>query len=674
MAEEILKTGDQLGIERKRGDWPKIVPVSERPIEILRPGSDRHDRVLRYLLRRLDESERQMGRFYARWRVSEKKIQGYVDLPQWENELKKLNDEGKPPKVVSITIPYTFAVIETAVTFLLHVFTGRRPMFQVGTYKEESVEAARLMELVLQYQADHTRLARHLRQFLWDALLYGVGVLRVDWTEKFAVRTVWRERQRVDSFTGMPTGETEFVRSRERRLVYEGNIVVAQDPFLFFPDPRVPMTEVNRRGEYVFWRTYEGRHALLRAQAEGQYMWVHEGISKPLPVNPLSAGPSSRSLVAGGEPEPGRIDRESGPYVQVDQGSVEIIPRELGIGESDVPEKWLFTILNRAQIVQAEPLGMDHEMHPVAVAEPFSMGYGFGNVGLADYVNPLQDTISWLVNSHIANVRKVLNDVLLVKPGLVEMQDLKNLDAGGVVRLKQAAIGMDPQAVVQQLAVQDVTAGHMADAQNFFRFGLLIAGVNENVMGTQQFGGRKTATEVRTASTAAVSRLTAMARTISAQALTDLTEQMAVNTQSFLSQEFYIQVVGAEGQRIPIRVRPEMVAGDFYFPVHDGTVPLDRVALVDVWREILQAVMADPELRQRYDVARIFEWVAELGGARNIEGFRISVAPPGEPGRVALEGATEAARAVEELGRGGGGEVPPASGEALLRAISEALG
>ena len=49
--------------------------------------------------------------------------------------------------------------------------------------------------------------------------------------------------------------------------------------------------------------------------------------------------------------------------------------------------------------------------------------------------------------------------------------------------------------------------------------------------------------------------------------------------------------------------------------------------MVDVWKEVLQGAMADPELRANYSIPRMFEFTAELAGARNIEGMRLQVQP-----------------------------------------------
>lgn len=604
------------GIDKPKKEWEGGPGLDEgqKPIDLLKPGSDLHEKVLNYLIHRLDHSEDKMSHFYARWRVMEKKTQAYIDLPDWENEWKKMNDKGYKPAPVSIVVPYQFSIISTIVTYLLHTFTGRKPMFNVGTYKDETARSSQMMESVLQYNADHTRLIRHMFEFLQSGQQYGVGILRTLWVVDKKKRTV-TVRQ----------GDS-FLKRKETKIAYEGNDVEVVDPFLFFPDPRVPMSEVNRRGEFVFWRVFEGRHMLKRDEAAGVYKYV-DNASQSLPR--ARAGESARDLLAGGTASPGARpeegERHRGRMGQVDQGTVEIIPAELGIGDGESPEKWLFTILNKSQIIQAEPLDADHDMHPVAVSEPYTLGKSFGAPSISDYLAPLQDMMSWLINSHQENVRKVLNDMIIVDPSMVEMQDLQDPKPGGILRLKRAAQGRDVRTAIHQLQVQDVTKQHINDAELFMRLGQQLSAVTENVLGLQAEGGRKTATEVRTSTEAAASRLAAQARVISAQALVDLTEQMAVNIQQFMTQEFYLQIVGQEGQEKPLHVTPDQVSGDFYYPIHDGTLPLDKTALFDVWSSMFEVASKDEAIRAEYSIPRMFEYIAELGGARNIEQMRLDV-------------------------------------------------
>ena len=178
----------------------------------------------------------------------------------------------------------------------------------------------------------------------------------------------------------------------------------------------------------------------------------------------------------------------------------------------------------------------------------------------------------------------------------------------------------------------------MKDAELFMQMGQQLSAITQNLMGVQADGGRKTASEVRISGESAASRLSAQARLISAQGMVDLTEQMSLNTQQYLTEEYLLQVIGQESIAAPINIGPTEVVGDFHYPIHDGTLPLDRVAMFDVWRQVFQAVQQDPALRQGYSLSRIFEHVAELGGARDIESMRLEPIPDAEVEKQAQAG------------------------------------
>lgn len=589
-----------------------------------------HDALLSYFRVRLQASEQRMNQFYSRWRANELKMQAYINLPDYEQLLKQMNQEGKPPSPVSITFPYAYATAWTIVTYLIHTYCGRKPMFQIAPGKGESVKAAMNLERLLQWNADTTRLIRYMFQWFMDAQIYGVGIVRTLWKVKKSMRSQIIKPQGIAGILASLGRPGAIQRQKVEKITFEGNDVEAVDPFMFFPDPNVPMSEVNRKGEYVFWRSFVGKHILLQAQAQGQLRWVErvQAMSPYAASWGSSNNHSARGMMTGGD----SIAAMSGanrqlPAYQLDQGSCIVIPKELGLSDSTVPERWLVGIVNRTQIVQLEPLDVEYDMHPVSVIEPDSFGYGFGQPGLVDFISPIQDVLSWLLNSHIHNVRSVLNNSFIVDPSMIEMQDLKNPEPGKIIRLKRSAIGQDVRTAIMQLNVQDVTQNHIGDIEVFRRVADTISAVSDNVRGLQDSGGRKTATEVRTSAEAGASRLAAKARLISAQGMVDLTEQMSINLQSKLSQEVYLSVLGSAGMNTPTSIGPESIMGDFYYPTHDGTLPLDKVALLDSWKEILMGVAQDPELRSQFSVPSIFEFVAKLGGADNIEQFKVQVAP-----------------------------------------------
>lgn len=600
--------------ELPRREWPKIKGKALDLKKFLEPGSSSHTRLMEYVSKRIKFSEEKISAFDSRWRIAELKSQAYISLNDYELALKQANqDKGKPPKAVALIVPLTHAINSTIVTYLLQVFSGRRPIFPVGSNKPETAESAQLMEMVLQYNADHSRFLKWLHLFLNDGQTYGVSIFRVMWAE---------EKRRRTRFLQQPDGSQ--ITTRNMETTYQGNVIESLDPFMFYPDPRVPMMDVARKGEFCFWRAYTGLHQLKKLTAlppeEGGYLYL-DAIGKTLPPDTRT---NSRVRLAGGESTPGiQGDHRGEMFCREDQGTIEIIPAELGLGESELPEKWQFTIVNDKQIVQAVPFEADHGLHPVAVAEPYATGYGFGQPGMADLIGPIQDLVSWFLNSHVDNVRKTLNDMFVVDPMRIEMEDMRNQEPGKLIRLKMPILGQDMRAAVQQLQVTDVTQQHVKDVQELVRLAQMLAAVNDNTMGLQDDGGRKTATEVRTALEAGASRLSALARIISAQSLVDLREMMCLNIQQYQDQEFWINVTGQDGLNNPAQVKPEMLVGDFNYPVHDGTMPLDKVALLDVWKEIFAVTGQDPELVGKYDRGKMFEFMAELGGARNIESMRI---------------------------------------------------
>lgn len=617
----------------KPGYGPK--PDEQLAIDWLAPKTEQHSHVLNYLMKRIEFSERKMSQFHPRWRVNEQMLQAYVSTQDYEKILENLRDKKEGPGLpVEINVPFAWAQINTIVTYLLHMFAGRKPMFTLGSYRAEQVGRAKNLEMLLQYNADFKRFVRGLYFFLMDGETYGVCVMRTLWSTVNRTRTVIvppaPEMVQIMASLG---GQAQPTRQKQEYVAFEGNTCDNVDPFMFFPDPRVPMHEVAEKGEWVAWRAYEGRHMLLRQQAAGKLKWVDK--VDPAERRDLTGnGSSSRGLRALGESHAGE-DFERGATIasnfMVDQGTFEIVPAELGLSPSKVPEKWLFTILNGKQIVQAEQIETPHGKHPIVVAEPNSVGYAFGQLGTADFLGPSQQLMSWFMNSHVDNVRTALNNMLVVDPTKVEMKDLERPGPGKIIRLKNQAFGLtDPKSAVYQLQVGDVTRGHMSDANVFGRMASDLTGVSDNMRGLQDAGGRKTATEIRTTSEAGSSRLASRGKIYSAMGLTQLAEMWTMNYQNFMTQEFEMAVLGQAGAMDTVRITPDNIQGDFTYPVQDGTLPMDKVGMLDVWKEILLGVAQDPELRQQFSLVKIFEWVAELGGAQNIQQFKLNVVPNGQ--------------------------------------------
>ncbi len=622
-----------IGLSGKaKTEWPSQLKT-EKAIDGLAPGSDAHREVLDYLMKRLSASERSMENFCPRWTAAEIRAQSYIKKSNFEAIIKNFNDKGEPPRPLNITVPYIFSTINSIVTYLMHTFTRRRPMFQIDTHKDEYIKAARVMEGVLQFNAEHERMAKKLRQFFWDGELYGVAVLRTEWKTETSKRTSLRPKPQTIlgldvSFALGESGETEEI--TEEYMSFQGTSVQNIAPEHFFPDPTVPMSEVSREGEYVFWKQHFGKHMLLKEQSAGRLKWVNYIPSQS--ASDEQNDDSRRGLLANSPSSGDEVnDIEEKNRVDVHFCSIDIIPRELGLSSSMDVEKWVFAVANRQQILMAEKLDHNHNLHPVLVSEPYTLGYELGQPSIADHLGPLQDLISWYANSHVHNVRTSLNNMFLYNPQMINEQDIANPAPGKGIRILPTAIGTDTEKFFRQLDVRDVTANHLADLQNFTRIADVMSGVNDNIRGVEEpNSSRRTASEVRISAQSAASRLADHAQLISSPAISDLSMMMCVNYQQFLSEEFYVRVVGEKGLRTPLAINRDSIAGDFTFPTHDGTLPTDKVALVEVWKEIFTAIAPDPQLRQQYDLAAILDWMASESGADNLRDFKVQV-QAGEP-------------------------------------------
>ncbi len=77
-----------------------------------------------------------------------------------------------------------------------------------------------------------------------------------------------------------------------------------------------------------------------------------------------------------------------------------------------------------------------------------------------------------------------------------------------------------------------------------------------------------------------------------------------------------------------LQVTPESLQGFYdYVPV-DGTLPVDRFAQANLWKEILAGMRNYPQIAQMYDIGKIFAWLAQLAGLKNINQFKVQMADP----------------------------------------------
>jgi hypothetical protein len=206
------------------------------------------------------------------------------------------------------------------------------------------------------------------------------------------------------------------------------------------------------------------------------------------------------------------------------------------------------------------------------------------------------------------------------------MKDVENPEPGKQIRLKPSAYGKDVRTVISQLQTLDVTARHPQDVILIQQFVQRVTGVNDTVMGMINQGDRTTATEVRHSTTFGINRLKTQCEWYSTVGWGPLCQKLIQRTQQYYSRTKQIRLVGDILQFGPqfLEVSPESIAGFWDFEPVDGSLPVDRFAQANLWQMIMQQLPQYPQIMMQYDIAKIFAWVAQLAGIKNIAQFRIT--------------------------------------------------
>ena len=239
----------------------------------------------------------------------------------------------------------------------------------------------------------------------------------------------------------------------------------------------------------------------------------------------------------------------------------------------------------------------------------------------------MNDVITWLINTHFYNVRQTLNNQFVVDPSMVVMKDVENPEPGKIIRLKPEMYGKDVRTALTQLQVTDATRNHIGDVAVFQSFIERVTGANDSIMGMLSAGGsdRKTATEVRTSTSFGVNRLKTTCEWYSTTGFGPLAQKLTQRTQQRYSTERMYKLVGDVALLAPRfgLITPETIAGFYDYEPVDGTLPVDRFAQANLWNMLLQQMGNSPQIMAQYDIAKVFGFVANLAGIKNLAQFRI---------------------------------------------------
>lgn len=588
--------------------------------------------ILRRLEARIKYSDKKRSDQIRKWEMAEDSALAYMPETDDDNLRRADRENGGNPRYTTIQIPYSYATLMTAHTYLTSVFFARSPVHQFTGRHGETEQQVSALEAMISYQVES---GGHLVPYyiwIYDSGKYGAGILGDYWCEETTQYSSVQEQVILDQFGNPLPGSKKKIQQTFQAAGYKGNKVYNVSPFDFGFDPHYPMYRFQE-GEYCYVRKVMSWSEMIRRTYAGYY--VKEEVDS-LPArtgNTATIQEGSSALVRPDrtfQQDQGDEETKHPSSVDVYEMYVDLIQKEWRLGPSEYPEKWVFTLTSDySKLLGAQPYGSAHGQFPFSILESEVEGYGLFSRGIPEIIRPIQNTMDWLINTHFFNVRAALNNQFIIDPSKIVIDDAEDGGAGFIYRLRPEAYGSDVRSFFYQIPVQDFTKQHMGDLDSVQNIGERITGINE-----QMFGGisksRTTATEVRTSTGFGVNRLKTIAEYMSAMGMSPLASRLVAQSQQWYDGEQKFKIVGdlaqMAGERF-MNVNPESISGNYDFVPVDGTLPVDRMAMATLWQNIMAQMRNFPPLMAQFDIGKIFTHVAQLGGIRNINQFKIQVVP-----------------------------------------------
>ena len=596
----------------------------------LSPKSKLHKKIKDKIIRMANASGMAISERFASWNKMDNTLNCKIELDQEEKDV-QIEDKRKP---VSIIYPHTSAILDSLLSYLCAAFF-QQPMFRYEGVSPEDTIGAIMMEKVIDVHTNKSKVALNLHTQFRDGLTYGFGVVAPVWDKVYGYKTIKKPYGFIDKLANIFKATEGFYKDQEEAILFEGNKLVNIDPYLCLPDPNVSIHEFQD-GEFFGWVDSSNYMDLLSEEKNNEDYFNVKYLR----------GVQNKTTSIYGKDKSGRsrgesisVDTTVTKPVDVIYMYVKLIPRDWKLGKSEYPEKWMFALAADEVLIMAKPIGLDHDKFPVSICAPDFDGYSSSPISRLETLEGLQHVLNWLFNTHISNVRKAINDMFVADPFSININDLKNPRSGKIIRTRRPVWGRGVKDMVQQLVVNDVTRQNIADSGHVINAMEKVGGADSSQMGALRQGGpeRLTGAEFKGTERGGFSRLERVARIIGLQSMQDLGYFFASHTQQFMEEELYLKTTGrwqetlmqefsAQVKGGRMKVSPFDVLVDYDLLVRDGSIPGNNYS--DVWMKMFEVLTKDPELRQQFEIGRIFKHIARNNGAKNVDEFvKIKVQP-----------------------------------------------
>lgn len=619
--------------------------MNEEVIKVLQQKDETEElRELRYRLQDLVKMSRNvMKNYYPIWDQNDRVYRGERALDEQDRKALKRNEPAK------VYVPMTHTQVQTFVSFATMLLTQRDYFYELSGSGIEDERAAKLAQAVVERDLDYNRFKGVLLpQFLTDVARFGLGVFKSQWRRETVPVKKQVPDPKFSPVPGMPTQiAPPMIEQWVQQTKYLGNMVEVVSPYRWFPDTRLPLTRY-RDGEFCADENEKSIMELKAMERRGEIAGTEF-----IPRLPDDTFNGDRRFVGIDRETNARFDptidpKSSSHFTLITEVEIRLNPSTTKIAPNvfldetlDADVIYLVWIANDGRIVRIVDAGYDHNEFLHDAAQFFNDQNRLINFGIAELLGPMQDVMDWLMNARITNVRKVIQNQLVVDPRMIDMQDLK--DRNPVIRLKSTVPeGLAITNYLQQLQVTDVTTGHIQDMSVVQNFSEQATGLQENLMG-QYSTGRRSAREASNVNANAAGRIITPIKGLWESAILPLGKKLVANHRQGLDEEQLVKVIGL--QRYLLNAQPDpstpylpspvqsflpvdksQLVGSYDFLTFEGTLPSQRMAIAAALQAAGDVLIKNPMsiFALGKDPKLLFEEWLELQGVRNAERFNLT--------------------------------------------------
>ena len=568
------------------------------------------------VVRLVKSSRGRMSSYYKKWDDYNEAYRG-LKRPDRDDVDAAKND--RPQKMI---IPMSYAQIHTFASFCYALFTQNRRLFEMVPQENEAFDYRVDSEKLLERDLKYNKFDNLLYQWLIDVGRFNLGVLKHWWTEDRVPLVQAPETQTMEQQTAEGLNLLDVIVPQEtERVVYQGNKIVSVSPYNFFPDVRFPLSRWED-GSYCADETEWHINYLKEEDRKGNLAGTEH--VKAMDRDIYTKRGETRLIEFSKYMEAHARDHNDF-IVVVTSCEIEIVPEEYGLGPEKHNVKYKVLVANDDRIISAEPCNNVHNRFSYSVGQ-YSPDYQSQiAAAISDMTAPLQDTMSFLVNSRLMSVKKGLEHQLVVDPSGVDITSLESRNPFVLLKKGAPKIGVD--RFVQQLSYQDNTTRHLDDAATMMNLMQTTMGISENAMG-QFASGRRSATEARAVNAGAAGRLKMVASILFRDGIADLGQKMLLNLRQGLDQEHFVALLGEESaERYPAfsPADPNELIGSYDNFILDSTLSSEKGFIAQSMQELIQALVSNPEMAMSLglDIPEMVLEVMRLRGLENIERFKV---------------------------------------------------